>query len=346
MAVASRARVRLRRAFGCSLVLVLAVLALVASGLAYEVLGRARDRVRFQRVGRPVDIGGRTLNLECSGEGSPTVILESAGGTPGYSWLQVARRLGASTRVCWYDRAGYGWSDPGPFPNHSDSVARDLHRLLATAAIRPPYVLVGESLGAFHVRVYNGLFPGEAVAMVLVDPMDEDTTMRVHNHDERLRPAVVRVFQLLDQVGWWRFWDPPPGKAPSPWTPAEWETLAAMRRRSIPSQPKETPLWVNGELARASGRLGELPLIVLSPGGAEGPGAASTGSLRQRSARQQALAALSSRGRQLVVPGGRPSLAVRSPAAVADAVRQVLVQATGPSSRADPPGSRSIYINY
>src|SRR5579862_4431149 len=92
--------------------LTLLVLALLA-GFSYEQVGRARDASLLPpRVGQAVDIGGRTLNLYCSGQGTPTVILENGGNEPGYSLLVQQSKMAAFTRTCWYDRAGVGWSDP------------------------------------------------------------------------------------------------------------------------------------------------------------------------------------------------------------------------------------------
>jgi hypothetical protein len=93
-------------------------------------------------------------------------------------------------------------------------------------------------MGAFSIRVYNGFFPVEAIGMLLVDPMHEDATIHIHNHNEVLRPTIVRLFRALDLVGWWRFWDSHPGAPPKGWTGTEWATLGVLRRRGIPAQPK------------------------------------------------------------------------------------------------------------
>jgi hypothetical protein len=139
----------------------------VVSGMLYEQAQRARDREHFPQIGRSVDIGGRTLNIYCTGAGQPAVILESGanwaihsavhdpktifangGPRPGYSWVSIQRALATVTTVCWYDRAGSGWSDLGPYPRDSASQARDLHALLRAAGVPPPYVLAGESSAA------------------------------------------------------------------------------------------------------------------------------------------------------------------------------------------------------
>src|SRR6478752_1285414 len=90
---------------------VLLLLIAIVVGSGYEQIQRRLDRQRLPQIGRSVDIGGRSLNLYCSGEGSPAVILESDAMKPGYSWVAVQRELAQSTRTCWYDRAGYGWSE-------------------------------------------------------------------------------------------------------------------------------------------------------------------------------------------------------------------------------------------
>jgi hypothetical protein len=111
------------------------MLTLVIAGIAYEHVGERQDRQRYPQIGRSVNIGGRTLNIYCSGQGEPTVVLESGGHTAGYGWVLVQPRIAQFTRACWYDRAGYGWSDPGSFPRTSNAIANDLHALLRAADI-------------------------------------------------------------------------------------------------------------------------------------------------------------------------------------------------------------------
>src|SRR5215469_11913056 len=121
------------------IVLMLLMLALLV-GFTYEQVGRARDARQLPpRVGQAVDIGGRTLNLYCSGQGTPTVILETGGNSPGYEWLVPQSKMASFTRVCWYDRAGVGWSDPPSSPRTSTSIASDLHEALDRAQVSPPY---------------------------------------------------------------------------------------------------------------------------------------------------------------------------------------------------------------
>src|SRR5215813_5156761 len=156
-----------------SLLIVLAI----SAGTIYEYWGERQDQKRLLQIGRSVDVGGRSLNIYCSGEGAPVVILEAPGG-PGYVWAHIQPKIARFTTACWYDRAGEGWSDPGPFPRTAAAIAKDLHSLLSKSRIPPPYVLVGYSFGGLIVRVYGGTYLDEVAGVVLVDSAHEDEPQR------------------------------------------------------------------------------------------------------------------------------------------------------------------------
>jgi pimeloyl-ACP methyl ester carboxylesterase len=146
---------------------VLAVLAWIAvGGVMSAVSGRPAPR------GRLVDIGGRRLRIVCegqSGEG-PDVVFEAGAFGLAADWAEVQRRLALQgVRSCAYDRAGLGYSDPGPSPRDGLAIERDLQRLLAAAGERPPFVLVGHSMAGLHLRLFAGLNPGRVAGLVLVD---------------------------------------------------------------------------------------------------------------------------------------------------------------------------------
>lgn len=121
---------------------------------------------------------GRRLNFRCSGAGAPTVILESGFGADSLAWPRVRARLESKLRVCSYDRAGYGFSDPGPLPRDGAAIARDLDRGLRAAKIRGPFILVGHSAGALYVRALYARRPSDVAGMVLVDPSVEHQDRR------------------------------------------------------------------------------------------------------------------------------------------------------------------------
>lgn len=92
-------------------------------GFGFEGIGRYRDRHRYDQIGQSVDVGGRTLDISCVGQGSPAVVFDTYGHQSGYSWNAVQQEVAKVTRACWYDRAGYGRSDLGAPPRTFQSVA-------------------------------------------------------------------------------------------------------------------------------------------------------------------------------------------------------------------------------
>jgi pimeloyl-ACP methyl ester carboxylesterase len=128
----------------------------------------------YARPGRLVHLeDGRRINLRCMGRGSPTVLMESGFGAGSAAWSKVQPALARTTRVCAYDRAGQGFSDPGPLPRDGPAIARDLDAALQRAGIEGPFVVVGHSAGALYGRLFAGRRPGEVEGLVLVDPTIE-----------------------------------------------------------------------------------------------------------------------------------------------------------------------------
>lgn len=123
--------------------------------------------------GAAIDIGGRTLWLSCRGAGKATVILEAGLGADHRSWAAVQPAVAQFARVCSYDRAGLGQSDPAPTPRTSQDVVQDLHQLLQAAGERGPYILVGHSFGGLHVQLFAHTYPAEVLGLVLVDAVHE-----------------------------------------------------------------------------------------------------------------------------------------------------------------------------
>jgi len=117
-----------------------------------------------------IDIGTHNLHIYCIGSGSPAVIIDT-GVTETYeSWLPLMEDIAKETRVCGYDRAGYGQSEPGPLPRDSARAAAELHNLLTKARVDSPYILVGHSLGGLNLQVYASEYPEDLAGLVLLDP--------------------------------------------------------------------------------------------------------------------------------------------------------------------------------
>jgi pimeloyl-ACP methyl ester carboxylesterase len=127
------------------------------------------DVQSYKPEGRMVAVGNRKLHINCTGQGSPTVILVAGGGAYSIDWALVQPSLAQHIRVCSYDRAGLAWSDPGPADETDEQTVSDLHTLLQNAGEKAPYVLVGASIGGSYIRAYQRSFPDEIAALVFTN---------------------------------------------------------------------------------------------------------------------------------------------------------------------------------
>ncbi|XGX80399.1 Putative aminoacrylate hydrolase RutD [Terrabacter sp. BE26] len=148
---------------------VCAVLALCAIGGGWQTLSQATTTNPFLASGRLVDVGGHQLRLDCTGSASPTVVLEPGAGGTSASMGWIAPAVAKQTRVCVYDRAGRGGSDPADSPQNGAQVAADLHTLLHRGGVPGPYVLAGHSFGGLYVRTFAAHYPDEVAGLVLID---------------------------------------------------------------------------------------------------------------------------------------------------------------------------------
>lgn len=148
---------------------VMAVLVLVSLGGGYQTIGEAVDARTYPMPGQLIDVGGHRLHLSCSGTGSPTVVLEPGGGAMSSTMGWIVPTVARETRVCVYDRAGRGWSEPAEAPQDGVQIATDLHTLLQRGGVPGPYVLAGHSFGGLYVLTFADRYPDDVAGMVLVD---------------------------------------------------------------------------------------------------------------------------------------------------------------------------------
>jgi pimeloyl-ACP methyl ester carboxylesterase len=194
----------------------LIILTLAACGIAWQKFGTAADFRRHPPPGRLVDVGGHRLHILDKGNGHPTVVFEA--GLPGsvLSWNQVQKELARVVRVVSYDRAGLGWSDPGPEPRTAERIVEELHSLLDRAAIPGPYILVGHSFGGLTTRLFAARYPNEVAGLVLLDPVGPGEWMPLSERERRrlaggaklcrraarlARFGVTRLVALLARAG-------------------------------------------------------------------------------------------------------------------------------------------------
>jgi pimeloyl-ACP methyl ester carboxylesterase len=277
------------------------------------------------------------------------VILESGSGVPALGWLKVQPEVAKFAHVCSYDRAGYGWSEPGPEPRTSQQIAQELKALLDAAGEPGPYILVGHSFGGFNVRVFTALYPKELAGMVLVDASHEDE----ENRQEALLPDAVKQQQkseadrsdardrwltpLLTRLGIARF------QLAVGWNTGDWDAddrlskdllqeltyLGQQEKFKNAIHAEDEVSDQSAEQARSAGHFGDLPLIVLTAGKPYDPDALLT---KEQTDAQNNLwinvlqveeAHLSTRGRQIVVPDSGHMIPFQRPDAVAAAIHEI-----------------------
>ena len=169
----------------------------VSAGAAYQWIATRDDLSANPRPGELVDVGGHELHILCTGSGGPTVVLESGLGSAGtIGWSLVQSEVSKFTRVYSYDRAGLGYSDPGPSPRTARRITRELERLLDRSDIRGPVILVGVSVGGLYMRVYTSEHEQRVAGLVLVDGSHEEQEMDV--------PGIAPFVPLLSTIGLFR----------------------------------------------------------------------------------------------------------------------------------------------
>lgn len=199
-----RGRVWLRRIRKVLLGLIVFVIVLASIGRIYEVIAQRRAIVACPMTGVRIDVGGYQLFLNCTGQGSPAVILESGATDSSRQWKKVQPEVAHTTRVCSYDRAGFGWSDPSSMPRSARQMATELHTGLVKAGVHPPYVLVGHSFGGLVTQIFASLYPDEVAGVVLDDSVHPDEVAKFPDHFPG-SPILARLLRLTAPLGLPRF---------------------------------------------------------------------------------------------------------------------------------------------
>ncbi len=315
---------RVLRWTGIAVGAVLGLAVLVVLGAAsYEAIAARSDPERYPAPGRLVDIGGHRLHIHCSGTGSPTVIFDSGLGGTSLDWTLTQPAISKTTRACAYDRAGMGWSDPGPLPRSAKQIAGELHALLMAAGIAPPYVLVGHSLGGKNIRMFARDYPSEVAGMVLVDARNE--CMDFHTSAAEARDfakqikSQSRLYKLAAVLGIPRLFGRSLADAPNlPPDVAAQTILFATRTKTIDATASEGTARADNDVElRDAPSLGDRPVIVL----ASGVNMAQSADWR---ASQKIQAGLSRDDRLILAKGSRHYIQWERPGLVITAIREVV----------------------
>jgi len=314
-----------------SLSLAAALLVAAAAGRWYESRAEAADARRFPPPGRFIDLGARRLHVVCIGDGSPVVVFEPSGFGNSLSFSEARETLARRMRVCSYDRAGAGWSDPGPDPLSIGMLADDALRVLDTVSPGAGAVVVASSIGGLTAELLARRHPERVAALVF---LDAGSSGGLANAESRVPWAKLRaacaVAPAMARLGAIRLADPF-GMEPSrselrarsaavTYRPGVWDTLCSIVRGY--SQTRD-------DFARAPELRADLPLAVLTAESRKGLAppfldSAVAGLQPLMQDAHRSLANRSSRGTWRVVPGSDHLIAGSQPQAVVDAVYDVI----------------------
>lgn len=288
---------------------------LLLAGAIYESSAEAADDRAFPPPGQMVDVGGHRLHIHCNGSGSPTVVIEAGLGDWSTAWGAVQAEVAKTTRVCTYDRAGMGWSEPGPLPRDAGQFAKELKALLHIGSVPGPYVLAGHSAGGLPVRVFAHDYPAEVAGVVLIDAMHPGQSKRSPEEEATSTPASTHTAPLLTAVarfGILRLLGGPLGLVAAG-TPHEAADYSRVVRPTLMQAWLDENRGTPDSLAQAGAvtTFGDLPLIVLSAGLDQAPG---------WQAWQDDLALLSSNSQHLVAEKSDHNIELNQPDAAVAAI--------------------------
>lgn len=165
----------------------------VLVGATYQGVATALERRAFPHPGRLIDAGGHQLHALCTGEGTPTVVLEAPAGASSAAWGALQPRLAALTRTCSYDRAGLGWSEAGDAGYDPRRVPDELRAMLMGAGEPGPFVLVGHGMGASLARLFAARFPDDTMTLVLIDEPGDGGATPPNARQAAIAPWLARA---------------------------------------------------------------------------------------------------------------------------------------------------------
>lgn len=310
----------------------LLILVLILTALTYAAGVFAKRQLARENLmpGQLTYVGEYDMHIYCTGEGSPTVILEAGLNDFFISWSKVQPEVAKVTRVCSYDRAGLGWSEAGPYPRTSDIMAQELHMLLRNTGIEGPYILVGHSFGGIVMRQFAQQYPEQVIGMVLVDSAHEQQVRRLPFLKDTVNEFVSQ-FRTLSAMSSFGLMALSPATIPTRGFPEQayrqYQTVLATTDYFNGAIAESTAFYASA--LDAPETLGELPLIVLSHGLPDQTSGITNEQQNQFEqewmAMQKELVNLSSKGKQVIADKSghyiqldQPELVIESILAIAE----------------------------
>ena len=287
--------------------------------------------------GTLVRVGGRDIHLLCRREGSPTVILDSGLGSSSLDWSLVQEEVARFTRVCSFDRPGYGWSEPRPGARTSLIIVQELEELLRTVGIDGPYVMAGHSFGGLNARLFSARNPGKVRGLVLVDASHEEGLERLPQAFWRSVRLNLSIARWISPIGGLRLADAL-GLIPTarllehlPEEAAASARQHFFRSETIRTACRELDALPESQRQVAeAGSLGDLSLVVLTsnvsmnPNRELAPGVSLEEMRRAWHALQSEFLQLSSRSRQVLVEDSGHYIPIERPQPVIRAIRETV----------------------
>ena len=305
----------------------------------------AQDLKPYSPPGKLYDAGGHLLHLNIKGKGSPAVIFENGSGDFSFIWDLVQPAVSKSTTTVSYDRAGFAWSEEGPFPRTGRQIAYELHEALHHAGIKSPYILVGQSFGGFLVRTFARYYPKEVAGMVLVDALNENEKIKINNQAVRIREMAKGRTEPPVQTGAIHM-DTSSAKENNPLTS---NTSLEPPLNRLPPEDQKMQLWAQtqfnyfksassemdwspedvADMYKHKGnpnyKLGDIPLIVIAKGKGYYSGLPDSTELEKtRLALQNELTHLSTNGKLIIDKNSGHNIHLEDPATVIRAIEEVL----------------------
>lgn len=308
----------------------------MAVGLSTAFNAIALYWYRHPPPGNVYRVNGHLMRMECMGQGSPTLVLESGAGNDGLTWAGLQPKLAMHTQVCSYDRAGLGWSDPLPRPRDADHIAAELHGLLASAHVTRPVILMGHSMGGLFIRDYAAHYPSEVAGLIFEDsstPLQNRNPAYLAYDGPRKATQLDFVFnKIMFVLGVPRLFGACGGRVDRRNTLTArvfYEDRCHQPVEAIQAEAADFDL--SGQETMKTGPFGDIPILILTHDTAVDVAGGLPESLIQASeANQNGLLKLSEQSRQIIVKGSghyihlqRPDLVEREVTNFVDRVRGI-----------------------